>query len=75
MKDYLLTIYSIKTSMTFIKADNFDDAKQQISDQDDSIRWMQIPMMNYMSWCEDGKPVGAVKDFGLTLENYDKDTL
>ncbi len=58
--------------MAFIQAENLEDAQQQIADQGDSIKWMQIPMMNYMSWCEDGKPIGHDADFNMALENYNK---
>lgn len=72
MKTYLLTIYSIKTNVAFIEAESLEEAQQTIADQGDSIRWMQIPRMNYLSWCEDGKPIGA--DFNKALENYDPNT-
>ncbi len=74
-KTYLLTIYSIKTNMAFIQAENLENAQKQIADQGDSIKWMEIPMMNYMSWCEDGEPIGvSVEDaINLVKENYSQD--
>ena len=73
MKTYALTIYSIKTNIAFIQAENLEEAQKIVGDKDvEAIKWMQIPMMNYMSWCEDGKPVGADADFNMALENYDK---
>ena len=69
MKTYLLTIYSIKTNMAFIKAENLEEAQKIVGDKEtEVIKWMEIPMMNYMSWCEDGEPVGV--DFNLAMENY-----
>ena len=71
MKTYLLTIYSIKTSMAFIQAESLEEAQKMVGNEDiETIKWVQIPMMNYMSWCEDGKPIGA--DF-MALENYSKE--
>ena len=73
MKTYLLTIYSIKTNLAFIEAESIDEAQQMVGDKNaEAIKWLQVPMMNYMSWCEDGVPIGASSDLNMAMENYDK---
>ncbi len=67
-KAYLLTTYSIKTNIAFIEAENLEAAQQEIADKGDSIKWLQVPMMNYLSWCEDGELIGT--DVNSALANY-----
>ena len=71
MKDYLLTIYTIKTQVSWIKAETLEDAKQLIADHDDSIHWMEIPFAKYISWSEGGKTIGP--NFAQALDAYIED--
>lgn len=68
MKNYLLTIYTIKTQISWITADNLESAQKLVADQDESIHWMEIPTFNFLSWCEDGKGVGP--NLKQALENF-----
>ena len=58
MSDYLITLYTIHTQLSWIKAETLDEAKQLIADHDESIRWMEIPQTRFISWSKDGKVIG-----------------
>ena len=64
MTEFLFTIYTIKTMITQVEAEDVEEAKEKIGSGNTELTWLQIPeaTFSFFSTKEDDNPIGESSD-------------